>query len=365
MGFYLKKSISFGPLRFNFSKSGIGLSAGVKGFRFGTGPRGNYVHMGRGGLYYRATLPKHKPQKQTDYAPTPIEVKQQHVQSDLHFREIESAATDTLTDSSSQEIIAEINKKLKKWPFWPLCLPFCFIDSPYAIWSLVAALLVYLFVDKNRKRTFLIYDIDEETETKIQKFYDAFKILAECSKLWHISEEANTGSKSKYNAGATSVIKRTAIAITYGAPKFIKTNVSVPVIPVGKQKLYFFPDKLFVCEKKQVAALSYDTLRVMAKKQQFIESEKRPKDATYVDSTWLYTNKNGGPDRRFRNNRQLPIFLYSEILFSSSTGVNEMIQCSREGVGKEFKAEFEAYARSGAIAADTSQPEPMPVPSLQ
>jgi hypothetical protein len=30
MGFYLRKSISVGPLRFNLSKSGIGVSAGVK-----------------------------------------------------------------------------------------------------------------------------------------------------------------------------------------------------------------------------------------------------------------------------------------------------------------------------------------------
>ena len=57
MGFYLRKSISVGPLRFNLSKSGVGVSAGIKGLRFGVGPRGNYVHMGRGGLYYRATLP--------------------------------------------------------------------------------------------------------------------------------------------------------------------------------------------------------------------------------------------------------------------------------------------------------------------
>ena len=37
-----------GPFRFNLSKSGLGVSAGVPGFRVGTGPRGNYVHMGRG-----------------------------------------------------------------------------------------------------------------------------------------------------------------------------------------------------------------------------------------------------------------------------------------------------------------------------
>jgi hypothetical protein len=57
MGFYLRKSFSAGPIRFNLSKSGIGASVGVKGFRVGTSARGrSYVHAGRGGLYYRKNL---------------------------------------------------------------------------------------------------------------------------------------------------------------------------------------------------------------------------------------------------------------------------------------------------------------------
>ena len=56
MGFYVKKSIRVGPMRFNLSKSGVGASIGIKGLRFGTGPRGNYIHIGAGGVYYRASL---------------------------------------------------------------------------------------------------------------------------------------------------------------------------------------------------------------------------------------------------------------------------------------------------------------------
>lgn len=56
MGWYLRKSVKFGPLRMNFSKSGIGYSIGVKGARIGTGPRGPYVSGGRGGLYFRQSL---------------------------------------------------------------------------------------------------------------------------------------------------------------------------------------------------------------------------------------------------------------------------------------------------------------------
>jgi hypothetical protein len=39
-------------------------------------------------------------------------------------------------------------------------------------------------------------------------------------------------------------------------------------------------------------------------------------------------NKSGGPDRRFANNRQLPILRYAELKLQSSTGLNELIQTS-------------------------------------
>lgn len=57
MGFYVHKSFKLGPIRFNLSRSGVGVSAGVKGARFGIDAEGKkYVHVGRGGIYYRQTL---------------------------------------------------------------------------------------------------------------------------------------------------------------------------------------------------------------------------------------------------------------------------------------------------------------------
>ena len=57
MGFYLRKSLKLGPIRLNFSKSGVGVSAGVTGARLGVNAKGKkYVHVGRGGIYYRQTL---------------------------------------------------------------------------------------------------------------------------------------------------------------------------------------------------------------------------------------------------------------------------------------------------------------------
>lgn len=56
MGLFLRKSFRLGPVRINLSKSGLGLSTGIKGARVGIGPSGSYVHGGRHGLYYRKQL---------------------------------------------------------------------------------------------------------------------------------------------------------------------------------------------------------------------------------------------------------------------------------------------------------------------
>ncbi len=58
MGFYLRKTLRLGPLHVNLSTSGVGLSAGVRGGRFGVDALGHpYVHAGRGGIYYRRRWP--------------------------------------------------------------------------------------------------------------------------------------------------------------------------------------------------------------------------------------------------------------------------------------------------------------------
>lgn len=54
MGFYFRKRSRFGPLALNFGKSGIGLSAGVRGFRTGiTSHRRVYTSAGLPGTGLR------------------------------------------------------------------------------------------------------------------------------------------------------------------------------------------------------------------------------------------------------------------------------------------------------------------------
>ena len=105
--------------------------------------------------------------------------------------------------------------------------------------------------DKNRKTTVIFYDIESEAEHLFRGIYDAFEKLSQSMKIWHISAKGNIND-SKYHAGANQAVNRKEIKIGFENPKFIKTNISTPSIPVGSQTIYFFPDKILIFVKTKL-----------------------------------------------------------------------------------------------------------------
>jgi len=65
MGWNLRRSVNFGPLRVNFSKSGVGYSVGTRGLRVGRdaeGRRYSSISIPRTGIYRRDYLSNAPPQ---------------------------------------------------------------------------------------------------------------------------------------------------------------------------------------------------------------------------------------------------------------------------------------------------------------
>ncbi|HJQ36687.1 MAG TPA: DUF4236 domain-containing protein [Thermoanaerobaculia bacterium] len=331
MPFYLRKSVSVGPIRFNLSGSGVGVSAGVAGFRVGTGPRGNYVHVGRRGVYYRHT-----------FSADPIP-------HDAPRREIDSGAADAIVDSSSEQLLDELRSKKRKMALRPLAITLAITlfvlamlsGSGWAMLLMAVAGLMFILAaarrDRIAKTAVIHYDFDPQVEQAFRRFNEWANTLATAVRTWHIAATESVRDR-KYHAGAGNLVQRHPTAVRTAEPPFLKTNVPVLSIGVGRQTLYFLPDRLLVYDAAGIGAISYRTLEISAANKRFIEEDGLPRDATVVDHTWRYVNKNGGPDRRFSNNRQIPICLYDELTLRTPTGLNEVIQISRAGVGEGFVA---------------------------
>lgn len=223
MGLYLRKSIRVGPLRFNLSGSGVGVSVGVKGLRVGTGPRGNYVHMGRHGLYYRATIPQSRPgQGPIPSAPAP------QIPGGTHepLNDIESAAAAQIVDSSSAELLREINEKRRKIRLWPLALTSALILLVLALfagwprWLVVAIPILGVAAiyfahrrDVLARTVVLFYDLDAEMEKAYGALHQAAEQLSGCTRIWHVEAQGRVADR-KYHAGASDLLRR--------KPTFIK-----------------------------------------------------------------------------------------------------------------------------------------------
>lgn len=114
MGFFFRKSKSFGPFRITLSKQGLSYSVGVKGFRVTKSPRGTYITSSAGGFYVSERIDnknKTQPQgKNTGYY------------SGTEVEEINSADIEDLVDSSSEQMISEINRRIDKVPLMPIFL---------------------------------------------------------------------------------------------------------------------------------------------------------------------------------------------------------------------------------------------------
>lgn len=359
MGFYIRKSVSVGPFRFNLSKGGVGLSVGVKGFRVGAGPRGNYVHMGRGGLYFRTSLSGgSRSQAPPRSTVTPGIVAGPAGDRTLgDFSEIESAATVELTDSSSEQIVQQIRAKANVPRMLPWAVACGVATLALAAFAGVPAWLLAFFimlalgvsVVANRRDTVaravvVMYDLDDEAGEAYGQLHGAFEALQAAERLWHVEAAAKVRDK-KYHAGAGNVVKRRAVAVRKGQPPILKTNVEAVLLQAGRQLLAFMPDRVLVFDGSAVGGLEYENLRVEVGQSRFIEDGTPPSDARIVGTTWRYVNKGGGPDRRFANNRQLPMALYEELSLRSGSGLNELFQCSRLGVGGALQSAVAGIAR--------------------
>ncbi len=80
------------------------------------------------------------------------------------------------------------------------------------------------------------------------------------------------------------------------------------------------PDLILYWDRGVFGGVPYDDFLVEQGSTRFIEDGYVPSDAVVVGQTWRFVRRDGGPDRRFNNNRQLPIAQYGTLTLRSSRG---------------------------------------------
>lgn len=265
--------------------------------------------------------------------------------------EVDSGDVMHMRDESFSEMLDEINAKAKQVRmsvalFWVtsaigVIAMLALGGLGILIWAgiAVAAVMVGRWLDSYRRTTVLYYELEGDAETAYSSLAEGFDALSSCAAKWHIEAGGAVQNLTtwKRNAGASHLVRRKPTTLAYKLPSVIKSNLIPPALHVGRQILFFMPDIVLVQDGSRVGAVNYADLNLRWQDSRFIEDESVPSDARIVGYTWQHPNKSGGPDRRFKDNRQIPICLYETMHLTSATGLNELVEFSRIGVVAAFE----------------------------
>jgi hypothetical protein len=108
---------------------------------------------------------------------------------------------------------------------------------------------------------------------------------------------------------ATEAVRRKEVAFSLGSCELIQWDQSVPHLPnQNGGEMYIYPGFILYGASKEAFAL-IDPVEVSMNLVgcKFIGDETIPDDARIVGKAWEKSNKDGTPDRRFRDNRQVPV----------------------------------------------------------
>lgn len=327
MGVYFRKSMSVGPLRFNLSKSGIGMSAGVKGLRVGTGPRGGYVHAGRAGIYYRQTLGStgRTPAAATSKGrPAPLPI------IELQGDDLEGADVSELVAAMPSDIVTRIQQAAA-------------LPKP--------KVLANPFTYKRRKLEWdadravpLFYDLDDDLLGVYDDLVDAATALGRSPGRYYDRQEMDLDARerNKGHGGASGLVDRSHLEVRTATPAAVTLNFEPPELATEQRSLFLLPDQVLVQQGASYAAIPYRSIKIHRRPGRFL-TPNVPYGVTPVDYTWKYVNKSGQPDRRYKDNPQIPIISIVELDFHGPAGFEFHTAFTDSDAADRFTAAFAAH----------------------
>ena len=326
MGFRYRKNINIGGgFRINLSKSGIGYSWGVKGYRITKTAKGTIrktASIPGTGLSYVEETSNNK-ENEKEYTQIP------EYNNCYGEKEFINEMSNLSNSESCDQILLLARKSLKINQIATIGMIISFILMLFNHFFLIPLFLfICLFAYVRIFGTIdLEYNIDDDLRAVIENKMQPMVKVVQSKKTWRILS-SNRVIDTKYSAGATSTIKRIACTTSRKSVFPFKFETSAVSFITPQETIIFLPDKLFVIQDCKIVAIDYCDIQTNASTTQFVEEENVPSDAKVIGKTWRYVNKSGGPDRRFKNNREFPICLYGTLTLTSNTGLNTVIMFS-------------------------------------
>ncbi|MFQ3576150.1 MAG: DUF4236 domain-containing protein [Cytophagales bacterium] len=359
---FRKRAKLFPGVYLNFSKSGISTTIGVRGASVNFNKQGTFLNTGipGTGLYDRQKIGGGKKGKQNLPTESPVEMQPIEETGSIKSEQAESTTTEglqelkkTLLDCYQERIDLkkEIVKVKGKLIFYTILLmmSYLLIFGFFVKWFKEnrSQTKEYLADLKNQLENCYVnidMQLDPKIEERFSQLLEDYKQVISSEKIWDITSSISIDQKSTRSAASASVTRKQVkfgfrnidiVKSEYNALHFENANGG---------DLYIYPAFIAIVDsKKKFGLVDIRELNFDFHGQRFLEEEKVPKDSQVVGQTWAKVNKNGTPDKRFKDNYQIPICLYGEFSLTSKTGLNEAYSISSYEKAEKFARSMEEF----------------------
>ena len=313
MGVRFRKSINLGKgFRINMSKSGPGFSWGGKGFRLTKTAKGNIrgtAYIPGTGLSYQKEFknPLNDLGKNHTEENKNKEGKTINKTSAIDFKNIKSTALEDVLESRKEE---------RPYKLVGLILSvagiFLFFINPLFIGLTIIGAILY-FYKKNPEPVSLEYDFEDGSKEEYNLSNKLLAGILESDEVFLINDLEND-----------LILDRSPLRLVKDLPNGIDTNVEIISLKADDISISFLPDALLLAKNKDLKAIDYKDLRVDLRAEDFKEEGKVAKDARVLEKTYKHANKDGSPDKRYKDNPEVSLVEYG-ILQMENSDLNIMI----------------------------------------
>lgn len=190
----------------------------------------------------------------------------------------------------------------------------------------------------------LAVEMDADCRASYQNCQRSFNALTRCSFVWDITSGSDVDRVRSRSAASMNIERSRTKCLRRGLPGITSPELPLLFLNRNGADIYLYPGFFVMFDSlSSLGILDIAELDVSYEVTRFIETEVLPPDSTKVGEVWEKSNKDGSRDKRYVDNRQLPLMEYGEITFASRSGIYEKYMFSNAKVAEDFCCALEEF----------------------
>jgi hypothetical protein len=189
-------------------------------------------------------------------------------------------------------------------------------------------------------------DVFDQIDKKYLTLLEHYRKLLTCARIWDVTSSVAIDRRTTRSAAGTAITRR-PVRFGFGNINIIRSKYeALHFENANGGDIYIYPAFIAIVDAhKRFGLVDIRELDFNFHGQRFLEEEQIPADAAVVDHTWAKVNKNGSPDKRFKDNYRIPICQYGDIELKSATGLNESYSFSSYDKSAKFAEAMMEYKK--------------------